>query len=180
MDVTELLMVGIEVSVAFAGFAGIVATFQMRGEQDVSRGAIAGLGLIVQYSLLSALLCVFPLILLTFGMTEQATWGFSSVVMALFVMYASISHYSKVRNAVKRPLTLLMMRLLHGINVPVVIFLFLNSIGIVFDREAGPYIATIAWALSMVAYMFAELLLKPLWKKLHKQETKTHESANSL
>ena len=43
MDAAELLLVGIEVSVAFAGFAGVIATFQFRGAARIDCGDVVGL-----------------------------------------------------------------------------------------------------------------------------------------
>ena len=43
MEVTDLLILSAEVSVALAGFAGIVATFQFRDAKKVKRAELVGL-----------------------------------------------------------------------------------------------------------------------------------------
>ena len=63
MDPYDLLMVGIEVSVAFAGFAGVVATFQFRDRTTVRRGDIVGLTMIVDFGLVCAFFSTLPLCL---------------------------------------------------------------------------------------------------------------------
>ena len=49
MQGADLLLVGTEVSVAFAGFAGIIATFQAKGEKHISRGDLVGLDIVVNF-----------------------------------------------------------------------------------------------------------------------------------
>ena len=51
MEITDLLLVSIEISVAFAGFAGIIATFQYRGEKQAKKGDVIGISMIVHLSL---------------------------------------------------------------------------------------------------------------------------------
>ena len=79
MDVSDLLLVGIEASVAFAGFAGIIATFQFSDRTSVKRGDVVGLTMIVQNSLAIAFACTLPLVLRTFDLKDETIWTAVSV-----------------------------------------------------------------------------------------------------
>ncbi|MEJ2089937.1 MAG: hypothetical protein P8Y69_15965 [Gammaproteobacteria bacterium] len=61
MNSSNILLVGIKVSVTLAGFAGIVATFQFRNRERIRRPDLAGLTTIVQNSFWCAFGCVLPL-----------------------------------------------------------------------------------------------------------------------
>ena len=63
MDPSDLLLVGIEVSVAFAGFAGVIATFQFSDPTKINRGNIMGLTMIVDFGLVCAFSSTLPLFL---------------------------------------------------------------------------------------------------------------------
>ena len=46
LETTELLLVGTEVSVAFAGFSGLIATFQLDNGTRLNRGDVVGITII--------------------------------------------------------------------------------------------------------------------------------------
>ena len=66
MDESSLLLMGIEVSVALAGFAGIIATFQLRDESKVRRGDMVALTMLVSFSLMIGFFSALPLVLRVF------------------------------------------------------------------------------------------------------------------
>ena len=80
MEVTDLLILCAEVSVALAGFAGIIATFQFRDGKSVKHVELLGLTIIVRISLLDTLICIVPLALLSSGVAESTAWAISSGV----------------------------------------------------------------------------------------------------
>jgi hypothetical protein len=80
MEESALLLVGIEVSVAFAGFAGIVATFQNRNDARIGRGQLVGLTMIVIFSLVGAFFCSFPLFLSVLEVREATIWSINSAL----------------------------------------------------------------------------------------------------
>ena len=59
MDASKLLLVGIEVSVAFAGFAGVIATFQFKDAVRIDRGDVVGVTMIVNFGLWCAFFFYF-------------------------------------------------------------------------------------------------------------------------
>ena len=51
MEVSNILLVGIEASIALAGFAGVIATYQINDVTRVRRSTVAGLTMIIHSSL---------------------------------------------------------------------------------------------------------------------------------
>ena len=102
MESTDLLLVGAEVSVAFAGFAGIIATFQFREAKQVKRGDVVGLTMIVQMSLNCALLSALPLLLSTFKLEATTIWTICSLYGGTYTAYSMQSVHRNMRGATQR------------------------------------------------------------------------------
>ncbi len=170
METSDLLLVGIEVSVAFAGFAGIIATFQFRDEANINRGHIVGLSLIVHISLALALASALPLLLSIFRVEDAALWAICSGVAAIWSSYTQYSVHRNMRGAVRRKSTRLFINILQGVFVLIVVSLILNMLDLAFHREPGPYVAGIVIGLGLVGIMFTRLLVRPLWKVVNEQE----------
>ncbi len=170
MDVSDLLLVGAEVSVAFAGFAGIIATFQFRDETKINRGQIVGLSMIVHMSLMLAFASALPLLLSVFRVEDATIWAICSGFGVIWSSYTQYSIHKNMRGAVRRKFTRLFFNILQGIFALLAVALILNLLDLVFHREPGPYIAAIVMGLGLVGYMFTRLLVRPLWKVVHEQE----------
>ena len=67
MDISDLLQLGIEASIALAGFAGVIATYQTSEGKMLRRGSVAAVTVITRCSLLVGLACAITLLLQTFG-----------------------------------------------------------------------------------------------------------------
>ncbi len=171
MESSDLLLVGIEVSVAFAGFAGIIATFQFRDAVRIDRGDVVGLTMIVNYGLSCALFCTLPLILLIFEIQPETIWAICSGIGAIYMSYAIYFIYKSMQGAVASIRNRLLFGTFQGIAALMAIAMILNSIDLIFHKEPGPYLASICYGLCLVGYMFVRLLLRPLWKAIRAQET---------
>jgi hypothetical protein len=102
MIASDLLLVGAEVSVAFAGFSGIIATFQFRDKTTVKRGDIVALTMIVYFSLLCAFCCILPLLLSIFGIEDATIWTICSVFGAIVMVCCMYGVDRGMRNAVRK------------------------------------------------------------------------------
>jgi hypothetical protein len=175
MIASDLLLVGAEVSVAFAGFSGIIATFQFRDKTTVKRGDIVALTMIVYFSLLCAFCCILPLLLSIFGIEDATIWTICSVFGAIVMVCCMYGVDRGMRNAVRKKSLQLLFGTMQGVAALIVLFMTLfmtlNAVNVVFHREPGPYIVGIVSALALAGYMFGRLLLRPLWRAVHKQET---------
>lgn len=170
MDHIEVLLTGVEISIAFAGFSGIVASFQLRNGGTIHRGDMVGLMIIVQTSLLSAMTCGVALVLFSFNIDEQTVWSIISGIAATWTAWISYLVYKNLRGFGKKRSSRLFVRALQFVYVMFIVALALNAFGIVFDREFGPFLAGYAAGMSLVGLMFLRLLLRPLWRMLHEQE----------
>ena len=172
MDESALLLVGIEVSVAFAGFAGIIATFQNRDDARIDRGHVVGLTMIVNFSLMGAFFCAFPLLLSVFRIEEATIWSINSALQCIYTLNRMYYIHVNMSVVALRRSTQLLFRMLQGVSSVIAVALALNAANRVFHREPGPSIAAISFGLGLVGFMFARLLLRPLWRMVHEQEAR--------
>jgi hypothetical protein len=170
MDASDLLLMGIEISVAFAGFAGIIATFQFGDRTVIKRGDVVGLTMIVQNSLAIAFACTLPLVLNTFALESETLWTVASAYGAVSMLLSSYSIDQSMRGAVRKTSLKLLFGSLQAVAAVLAICLILNACDIIFHREAGPYLVALTANLGLVGYMFARLLLRPLWHEVRSQE----------
>ncbi|MEH6519429.1 MAG: hypothetical protein V7742_22355 [Halioglobus sp.] len=170
MGTSDLLLMGIECSVAFAGFAGIIATFQFSDRASVKRGDVVGLTMIVQNSLSIAFACTLPLVLKTFALKDETIWAAVSVYGAFSMAFSSYLIDKSMRGAVRKASLKLLFGSMQAIAALVSICLLLNASDIIFHRQPGPYIVALTVNLGLVGYMFARLLLRPLWHEVRSQE----------
>ena len=170
MESLDVLILGVEASIALAGFAGIIATFQFRGENDTRRGDAVGLTMILQFSLLSALLCSFAIILISFGLKETTIWAACSLVVACIQTYYIFDVYKKIRGVKKTKTLERVAMIVQTPSVFLIIMNFMNASNIYFQREAGPVISSIVLALCIAGFMFSRLLLRPIWRNVRAQE----------
>jgi hypothetical protein len=172
MDESALLLVGIEVSVAFAGFAGIIATFQSSDETTVDRGHVVGLTMIVNFSLFGAFFCTLPLVLSLFGIEATTIWSINSGLQAVYALNRMYYIHQNMTLVALRQSTRLLFRILQAVGSLLVVTLLLNAANQVFQRGPGPSLAAIFFGLGLVGFMFARLLLRPLWRAVREHEAR--------
>jgi hypothetical protein len=179
MDPFNLLLVSVEVSVAFAGFAGIIATFQFRDRANIHRVRIAGLTYIVHVSLMMALFSVLPLLLSIFGVEDATLWAVCSGLLVIWGCCFLGYFYTVVRGSIRRKANRASFRVAYLLGVIMVLCCILNAANIVFHREPGPYLAGIVMCYSAVGVMFTQILLRPLWKAVRQQEASNASGASA-
>ena len=170
MEVFDILLVCIEVSIALAGFAGVIATYQINNVTRIRRGTVAALSVIVQFSLLAALACVIPLLLHTFGVQGETLWVICSGAGAILVAIMAYSSASSMKGAITKTSSRVLYQLLQGFGALFILANILNAFDLAFHREPGPIIAGIVYALIVAGIMFSRLLLLPLWRIVREQE----------
>jgi hypothetical protein len=170
MESLDILILGVEASIALAGFSGIIATFQFRGKNDTRRGDAVGLTMVLQFSLLSALVCSFAIILISFGLEKTTIWAACSLVVACIQTYYIFDVYKKIRGVKKTKNLERVAMIVQTPSVFLIIMNFMNASNIYFQREAGPVISSIVLALCIAGFMFSRLLLRPIWRNVRAQE----------
>ena len=118
MEVFDVLILGAELSMVLAGFAGIIATFQFRDNQNIRRADAMGLNIIVVYSPLAALQCGVILILNVIGVSERALWTTGSMLVAIISAYNLYAFYRNMGGAIRNKQLLIKMWLVQSVSPP--------------------------------------------------------------
>lgn len=179
MEVFDILLVGIEASIALAGFSGVIATFQLNDTTKVRRSTVAALTVIVQFSLVVALYCAIPLFLHTFEVKGATLWAVSSVFGAIMGLALGYRTIRDMKGAIAKKSSFWLFLFMQGLGVLVVFVLILNAADLIFHREPGPYILSVIYALSVAGFMFARLLLLPQWRIVREQEARNSKVTSS-
>ena len=170
MDAANQLMTLAEISVALAGFAGIISAVQLRNDSDVTLGRVISLAIILYASLGGVFFFAFPLLLMNFGLSEAEVWKWSSLLIGLTQVYLAIFFWRKSPRSKWKPVNKCIFHSLFGISVLLGIGNLMNAAGIVFEREFGIFFALYMFNLGLVRLNFARLMMNPLWRILQKQE----------
>lgn len=170
MDPENQLIVIIEVAVALAGFAGIVATFQFKDDRRVIRGDVLGFALMISISLVCALFASATLVLLNFGLSKPLVWAYCSGALAvtyLIINVYTIMGITRIKNQTRLSRVVWVGMVL--VSLLIFIMLIMNVLGIVFDRQYAPYFLSLTSPLIVVGILFARLLLRPTMRRLRNQ-----------
>ena len=162
-----------EISVALAGFAGIVATFQFREGDTPSAGKIVALTIIVNMGLSAGMFSFLPLLLFSITSDEAIVWFVSSYLLAIYMCYMMFFVQKHMQGKVRRNRVRLLFSTYQVVSGLLIVLLLLNGANIGVERGLGPYLLTLLYGLYMVGTNFMRLLLSPLWvryrKKLNRQ-----------
>jgi hypothetical protein len=180
MESLDTLILGVEASVAFAGFAGIIASFQFGEGKLVRRADAVRLTMIVQFSLLAALASSIPLLLNSFGVKDTTLWTITSVVVAIAFVGGQFAQHKNLGKAVKITAFKRFVIIVQCVGVGMISINTMNALDLFFHRESGPVIAGIVWALSITGFMFSRLLLLPIWRRVRAQEAAELTAAESV
>ena len=82
-----------------------------------------------------------------------------------------------MRGATKQTFLKLLFSSMRAIQTLLVICLILNARDLIFHGEPEPYIVALTANLGLVGYMFARLLLRPLWHAVRSQERAMQSAA---
>ena len=172
MNQSDQLLLVVEVAVALAGFAGVVGSFQYRPGARIVRGDVLGLELMIVLSLLTAVCAILPVALFNFGVGETTIWSISSSVAV--VAYA-VYIFNIKRKFRKLLVSSRVSRILFEVFFVTAYLTALANIINVLDvglrREYAPFFVALVVPNCVSAYMFVRLVLRPLWRSIHAQET---------
>jgi hypothetical protein len=149
-----------EVSVAFAGFSGIVTAFRRRDPGVWSKLDRFRFRFMVEFSLATLALSLFPFFVSELGLSESMVWSLSSLLLgggAFFYVIRSVARLHPLVVAgepVSRRLTLVSVAVGIGITVSA----FLNAAGF-FSQPSGVYLTGVGGCLFVSSAMFSRLLL---------------------
>jgi len=164
MPEADFLLATAEVSIAFAGFSGVVAVFGSPRSGDWTVTDAVRLRLLLGYSVGALFASLLPFIPYHAGLSGSTVWSISSALLALAIasfLVLSSRGYRQLRRASGRPSTLLNRIVGVGL-VGFVPILSLNALGFGLHRLPWIYLAAILWALFCATAAFIRLLT-PMW-----------------
>ncbi|MCE2614215.1 hypothetical protein LVD13_14670 [Flavobacteriaceae bacterium D16] len=171
MEESSILLTFTQVTVAFVGFAAIVATFRFRDEFTIKKNDAIDLELIINTGLVGAFFSVLPLALSSFGLEDTSVWALCSGIMSLNYLGFIYYLFRKVAiSKIRRKKSRLIVILYFSIGLLVFIMNLMNALNIHYKREFGPFLISLIYPLTMVGYMFTRLLFLPIWRTLKNQE----------
>ncbi len=159
MDHGDILLTLAEVSVALAGFSGVVAVFGRRDPGNWSFADRFRFFSLVHSSHSSLLLCIVPFGLLAFNVAEASVWR---TLSALFVLYNVVVAFLSFRRLLAAspseraeftpivfPVTLAM----------IAAVLALNIYNVVVGATFGPFLVALILLLVTSSFLFARMLI---------------------
>lgn len=159
MTGAEPLLTAAEVGVAFAGFASVVTVFRRREDGDWSAPDAIRFQLMITSSLSAVFFALLPFAFELFGAQERSTWSACSALLALFVgaLLVPTSRRASALASTGALSPWVAWPFLAG-AVTVTALLVLNALGTGFQRESGPYFASLLYLLVLSGVSFARLL----------------------
>lgn len=154
-----------EISIALAGFAGIVATFQFREGNSPSAGKIVALTIIVNMGLSAGMFSFLPLLLFSFISDEAIVWFVASYLMAIYACYMMFFVQKNMHGKVRRNRVRFLFSTYQIIAGLLILILLLSGANLGIERGLGPYLLALMFGLYLVGTNFMRLLLSPLWKR---------------
>jgi hypothetical protein len=156
-------LVGIaQVSIVFAGFAGISVVLSRRLPEQWTYGEAVRMACMIESSLSAAFFALLPFAFVGFGAKESTTWSASGFLFAIVMFAHMVATAVRMRRAYRQDpsdrLPLLFRIPMLIIGVAVLSALILNSLDIVFHQSFGPYFAALLFHLAFSSLMFMRSL----------------------
>lgn len=159
MEYGDVLLTLAEVSVAFAGFAGVVSVF---GRNDPSSWSFADRSRF--YSLVSTSLAVVFLSVIPFGLaalhiSAATVWRIASGLLVVYLAASLIVWRQQFRSASKQERSAVSLPVLWGVVLCDVVILGLQVYNMTLGASIGPYLICLILLVGQAAFYFARLLV---------------------
>ena len=159
LDISEILIGVAEISIAFAGFSGVVAVFAHRAQGQWQPDDRYRLSFLIETSLLTAVFAFLPLLAWDVAGSERSVWQLCSLLWALFGVLMMLSirkRRNHVRKAHPELSSTLPIPLITYVGLPAVVLLQVANA--ILWHEFTPYLAALALGLFTSGIAFARLL----------------------
>jgi hypothetical protein len=160
VQAAESLAVLAEVSVAFAGFSGIVTAFRRRSPGEWSELDRFRFRFMVEFSLATLALSLIPFFLSELGFSESRVWEVSSLILGVGAFSYLTRSTLRLRRllAAGEPVSRALAVVSVLVGVAVAGSALANAAGF-FSHASGVYLAGVGGCLFVSSAMFARLLL---------------------
>jgi hypothetical protein len=159
MDHGDILLTLAEVSVAFAGFSGVVAVF---GRQDPNTWSFADryrFFSLVHTSLSSLLLCIVPFGLLALNVPDASAWRTVSALFLLYLVvvgFLSTRRYLAASSSERAGFTGIGFYVSVATSAPILVLNFYN---VAVSATFGPFLVGLIFLLATSSFLFARMLV---------------------
>jgi len=160
MEAEGVFLVIAEVSVAFAGFSGIVAVLGRRSAGEWRSGDILRFWQMIEVSLSALIFSLLPFLFHYIGLSPASTWAACSGLLALVSSVQMGRAGYRTLKAARSDLSIS-----PGFTVPflligvlIVLLQLANTLSLGFKPSIGPYLIGLFWQLSLACVLFWRLL----------------------
>ncbi len=159
MEHGDLLLTLAEVSVAFAGFSGVVAVFGRRDPSSWSFSDRYRFLLLVESSLSLLLFCILPFGLSSLHITDQSVWRAMSALVVSYLVLSGIFLIFRLRAASPSERSGVPSIATRVFGVGQVLVAILSVYNAVFIGEFGPFLVALIFILTRSGFLFARMLI---------------------
>jgi hypothetical protein len=159
MDQSDVLLTLAEVSVAFAGFAGVVAVFGRRDPSTWSYANRNRFRLLIEMSLCAVFFCILPFCLSALHLPAQMVWRLASAFVATYLLVAVLVYMiglravaSSDRAEISRSVTALFFAL-------DILAIAVNLYNVATLGEVGPFLLALLILVTKTGFLFARMML---------------------
>ncbi len=149
-----------EVSVAFAGFSGVVAVF---GRRDPGRWPLTDryrFYSLVETSLVAAFLSLVPFGCAAVGLSPEVVWGLASILTVVYMAASYVIHISVYRSLPTDARSGAAWADVYAMAVVDVVIVGLNLYNLTVLSEAGPFLLSLILLVGESGFYFARLLVQ--------------------
>lgn len=148
-----------QITVSFAGFAGVVNTL---GRSNLNAKARSfRIRSLIGWSLFSFFFSILPFFISQFGLSELQVWRICCFLIAVgqttgtALVWMQLIPLYRERLLDSKPIAIF----ITCISIIIVIALFASSFKVFPELEAGIYLTGVLWALAQACYLFVRLVL---------------------
>ena len=158
MENADALLTIAEISIAFAGFTSIAVLFRGRSSRWLPQDAFRFQAMLAT-SFCALLFSALPIVVHSYGPTESASWGISSVALVVVIAVGGILSARTVRGLAEQPDFSLLITLLTWVGGFFAgLLLALNTLSVGLGGKPGPYLTALLWLLALSSVQFIRLV----------------------
>lgn len=144
-------------ALSFAGFSAVVVTLRSALGGDISDRHLRLVRLYIEGGLLVTALALFPALLDLLQIPASVVWRVSSAAAAAIFTVLMLTQVRR-RRAIEGPRFPAWVMANYAISIVFVVGLGLNVAGFPWPPDAGPYAATLMWALCVFGSIFVRTI----------------------
>lgn len=156
MNPGDLLIVLAEVSIAFVGFASIVAVLQANRTRPWSKQDRFMFRAMVEAGILNFFTCVFPHAIGSFDVQEATIWSGASAISLVLGIASTIRRFLQSRQSLDE-LPMFARRFILPVVAAMLILHISNAL---YWQAAGPYVVSVLLSILYVSGVFLFLVIR--------------------